>query len=137
MAAPLVLFVLLTGCQGLAGTWTGTLLCLGDAEILEGDATLALVDDRGGEVDGELRVEGEYSSPSQRGALVLSWELELERSRMSGQQDLDHLLDECSLWVDGALVGETCPDSDELRWTWDGKDLLSMGGAGCDALFQR
>lgn len=135
---PLLLVPLgLLACQGLAGRWSGPLLCLGEAEVLEGQATLALVDDRGGEVDGELRTEGEYGSPTLRGALVWSWELELERTRLAGAQDLDHRLDGCLGWVDGALALETCPDEAQMTWTWDGADLLVLDGAGCSAELSR
>lgn len=127
----------LLGCQGLAGTWTGDLLCLGRSEIYDGTATLALVSDRGGEFDGELRVEGGYQTATLRGEMVLSWELELEKTRLSGAQDLDQVFQDCAIYVDGYLQIDTCPEDEAMQWAWDGHDQLTMQGTTCELVVER
>lgn len=137
-AAPaLLLATSLLGCRGLAGQWTGDLLCLGRSEIYDGAATLALVSDRGGEFDGELRVEGEYQSASLSGELLLSWELELEKTRPAGDQELAGLLHQCALYVEGYLYIEDCPVDEAMDWTWDGRDQLAMQGTTCELSVER
>ncbi len=137
LAGPLAGLALgLAGCGSVAGDWQGDLLCLDRAVTQQGDATLFLVDDRGGEFDGELRVEGEYQSSTLRGAMVMSWDIELEKTRLAGDQELDHLLGPCALYIDGQLAQETCP-AEAQDWRWDGSGELSMQSATCQLLLTR
>lgn len=122
--------LLLVGCLGLSGTWQGELLCLGSEDTLDGEAALTLHGDRGGEFDGELRAEGERASATGRQEMVLAWELELEKTAPAGRQDLLALVDDCLLYVDGALADERCP-AVEAGWTWDGGDTLWLEGEDC------
>lgn len=132
MSRPALLLVvpLLTGCTGLAGTWRGELTCVGRSESLDGDAVLVLADDRGGEFEGELRVEGRLDGTSGSGDAVLSWLVELEKERPTGRQTVAHLVTDCLLYLDGELIREACPETAQT-WQWDGGDELTMGSEDC------
>ncbi len=127
----LALLLSLTACRGLSGTWTGSLLCLDRAASITGDATVVLSPDRGGEWLGELQATGDYQTATVRGDMVLSWAVDLEKTRAAGRQDLDSIVDDCVVYLDGYLFQEDCFD-DQLTWTWDGQDSLSMQGPTCE-----
>ncbi|MCK6503759.1 hypothetical protein L6R53_10225 [Myxococcota bacterium] len=122
--------LVLGGCQGLAGSWTGPLVCLEADETIDGQAAVTLVADRGGELAGELRAEGEHVSAAGRQELVLAWELELERTSPSGRQELTARIDDCVRYVGGQLEDQACP-AGEATWLWDGADSIEMQGEDC------
>lgn len=122
--------LVLGGCQGLAGTWTGPLVCLEADETLDGVASVTLAADRGGEFAGELRAEGEHVSAAGRQELVLAWELELERTSPSGRQELAARVDDCVRYVGGHIESEDCPQAD-AQWLWDGGDGIEVQGGDC------
>lgn len=128
--------VLVVGCRGLAGTWEGELLCLGRQQTVDGDATVRLVSDRGGEFEGELRSEGTLTTATGRQEMVLAWQLELEKTAPSGRQELDYLVDDCLLYVDGHLEDAACPDA-PMQWLWDGGDLVDMQSDDCSLTLTR
>jgi len=133
---PLVLLVLV-GCRGLDGTWTGDLLCLDDhRDTLDGTAMLIL-DARGGSrFAGQLRAEGTDSSTDGMQDMLLSWQLDLVAAAPTGQQGLDSTVSDCRLYLDGYLADETCIEPNQ-RWTWDGADGLSMSSYQCKADLSR
>lgn len=129
-------FLILGGCQGLSGTWSGSLICLEADETLDGDATVTLVADRGGEFQGELRATGEHVSPAGRQEMLLAWELELEKTSPSGRQELSARVDDCLLYVAGHIEDEDCREHD-AEWLWDGAGRIDMQGEDCSLTLER
>ncbi|RME21490.1 MAG: hypothetical protein D6798_18005 [Deltaproteobacteria bacterium] len=125
------LLLSLVGCRGLTGTWEGTLLCLDRAATITGDATLVLAPDGGGEWVGEMQAVGDYQTATVGGDMVVGWSVQVERTRPAGRQALDGIVDDCVVYLDGLLYTEDCFD-DQLTWTWDGADTLTMQGPICE-----
>jgi hypothetical protein len=128
--------LVLAGCQGLSGSWTGTLRCLEADATLDGQAAITLVSDRGGEFEGELRAEGEHVSGAGRQDMVLAWGLELEKTSPSGRQELSGRVDDCLLYVAGHIEDEDCREH-SAEWLWDGADSIEMQGDDCSLSLAR
>lgn len=137
LAAALVLAAALLGCQGLAGRWTGELVCSRESPSILADAELRLW--RAGEatVEGELRAEGEQSGVGPREETLLSWTLSLERTDAPGiRQPLQARMDRCEQYVEGRLDSEGCALA-RGEWSWDGEDGLALDGESCRVELQR
>ncbi len=127
----------LLGCQGLAGRWTGELVCSRESPSIVAEAELRLW--RAGEatVEGELRAEGEQSRVNVREETLLAWTLSLERTDEPGiRQPLQSRMDRCVQYVGGRLDSEGCALA-RGEWRWDGEDGLELDGERCRVELQR
>jgi hypothetical protein len=116
-AVSTVALVLATGCSTtLAGDWSGELDCDG----LDIDIEFELDPE-----DGVFIGEGSIDDFSVDGYNAeLTFEIELEKTSMFGDQELDASIGDCELDLSGYGSGEVdCEDPDNVEW--DGEDTIT------------
>lgn len=117
----------LLGCAPLSGTWSGEVECAGYTMPIELEIAL---------VDGDYEGEGIMDCTEGYGdACLQTFDVQVDRTRGLGEQDLDVDLDDCVYEVTGAAGTVTCERPDDV--TWDGGGEIEGELGACEFALER
>jgi hypothetical protein len=135
--------LLLLGCDGLAGDWSGTVLCVGDVDgedlTAELDMSWTLGPRSRWSTEGNGSLRGDFQVDVGADRVDASWDqlftLVVEQTAFGGPQDLKVVWTDvsCAAEVDGESDDADCElDDDEVAgFRWTDLHQISIATSGC------